>query len=562
MSEPVSSSETSAVLGALRLDELLGEVQERLTEIIRTRDRLQGLLDAVLAVASGLELDSTLERIVQAAVDLVDARYGALGVLESSGDGLSEFVYIGIDAQTRQLMGHLPQGRGLLGLLIHDPKPIRLADLSQHPASVGFPAHHPPMGSFLGVPVRVRDEVFGNLYMTEKRGGGEFSADDEVVLRALAAAAGVAIENARLFERSQMRQRWLEASSEIRAELLAGASVQDALRLVAQRSLELTASTCALVLLSGGTDADLLTVDAAAGVHGERLVGSVIAGGEALLAGAPELVPDLVTELGGQWTDTGLGPALAVALRTADGGSGLLVTARDKGQSQYLPEDVPVVTSFADQAALALEFAEKQRSRRLLDVLADRDRIARDLHDHVIQRLFATGLSMQGTLHLISDPGARGRIRNAVAQLDQTMHDIRTSIFDLHAGEEPDSLRHSLLDVISELTEDTEISPSVRMSGAVDTLVPPDIAVHAEAVLREALSNALRHASASTITVTVDVGADLVVDVLDDGVGIPEGVARSGLGNLESRATACGGSLKIVPGLGRGTRLTWTVPLP
>ena len=234
MSERDPSAEGVAALSSLRFDELLAGAQERLTEVLKIRDRLQGLLDAVLAVGAGIELDSTLQRIVQVAANLVDARYGALGVLGIE-EGLSEFVHTGIDSETRESMGHLPEGRGLLGLLIHDPKPIRLADLSKHPASVGFPANHPPMRSFLGVPVRVRDEVFGNLYMTEKRDGGEFTAEDEMVLRALATAAGVAIENARLFERSQLRQRWLEASSEIRAELLAGGSVQDALRLVAQR---------------------------------------------------------------------------------------------------------------------------------------------------------------------------------------------------------------------------------------------------------------------------------------------------------------------------------------
>ena len=551
--------DTSAMLGSLRLDELLAEVQERLTEIVKTRDRVQGLLDAVLAVGSGIELDSTLNRIVQAAADLVDARYGALGVLANTGDGLSEFVYLGIDADQRQLMGHLPEGRGLLGLLIHDPKPIRLTDLSSHPASVGFPANHPPMHSFLGAPVLVRDEVFGNLYMTEKRGGGEFTADDEVVLRALAAAAGVAIENARLFERSQQRQRWLEASSEIRAELLGGATVDDALRLVAMRAMELSDSSFAMVLLADG-DAGL-TVRGAVGAGADRLGGTVLADGRPLLDNAPRLIADLAQELDGRLAGDVLGPGLVVEFRTSDGGTGALITARDKGGAEYRPDDVPLVTSFADQAALALDLADKQRTKGLLDLLADRDRIARDLHDHVIQRLFATGLSLQGSLRMIPDAEARKRIQAAVGQLDQTVMEIRTSIFDLHTADEVASLRRTLLDVVSELTDGTDVSPSVRMSGAVDTLVPPEIAPHAEAALREGLSNALRHARAKHIVVTIEAAKDLIVDVLDDGVGVPETLARSGLANIENRASTFGGTLTVTPGPDTGTRYTWTVPI-
>src|SRR5256714_7741030 len=280
----------TAGLSGLRLDDLLKEVQDRLTEIVKTRDRLRGLLDAVIAVGAGLELDSTLQRIVQAAVQLVGARYGALGVVGRRG-GLSEFVYVGISPEQRTRMGHLPDGRGLLGLLINHPQVIRLPDISQHPASVGFPPNHPPMHSFLGAPVRLRNEIFGNLYLSEKQGGAEFTAEDEVVLRALAAAAGVAVENARLFEQVRMRQRWLEASSEIRAELLAGASTEDALRLVAQRALELSAADVVLILLADGDEPAALTVRAGAGQRRASLIGSAVA------ADVPAL-------LGGIWSGT------------------------------------------------------------------------------------------------------------------------------------------------------------------------------------------------------------------------------------------------------------------
>ena len=554
-------------VGALRLDELLSEVQDRLSELVNTRDRMHGLLDAVMAVGAGLELDSTLQRIVQAAVDLVDASYGALGVL-GSHEGLQEFVYVGITPEERALMGHLPEGRGLLGLLIKHPTLIRVADLGSHPASVGFPANHPPMSSFLGAPVRVRDEVFGNLYLTEKRGGGEFTAEDEVVLQALAAAAGVAIENARLFEQGRWRQRWLEASSEIRAELLAGASGVEALELVAQRALELVEADCVLVVLADDAG---LRVGTGTGERGRALIGLPIHPDtavvrEVLTEGAAEIVPDMLAMLGDiLGEDAGwYGPALVVPLRSTEGVSGMLVAAREKGSAQFDPNLVPVLVSFADQAGLALAAAEAQRDRRLLDVLADRDRIAHDLHDHVIQRLYASGMTLQGTLNRITSPDLRSRISRVVEQLDETVREIRTTIFDLHTTGDgnPTSLRRRLMDTITEIAADSGITPTVRMSGPVDTLVPPSIGEHAEAVVREAVSNAVRHASPSSIVVTVEAGHDLVIDVADNGSGLPEHFARSGLANLERRAEACGGSFAVGPGRAGGTRLTWQAPLP
>jgi signal transduction histidine kinase len=557
-------------LGGLRLDELLKEVQDRLAEIVKTRDRLEGLLDAVMAVGAGLELDSTLRRIVQAAVDLVDARYGALGVL-GPHEGLSEFVYVGISSEERARMGHLPEGRGLLGLLIQHPQVIRLPDLGQHPASVGFPPNHPPMRSFLGAPVRVRNEVFGNLYMTEKRNAAEFTADDEVVLQALAAAAGVAIENARLFEQARMRQRWLEASSEIRAELLAGASTEDALRLVAQRALELSAADDVLILLAEADQPDMLAVRAGAGERSALLPGFTIAATasgieDVFRSGVTMLVLDLSASLDDSLGDQvdGFGPALTVPLRSPAGVSGVLMAIRDKGGTPFEPAQVPVLASFADQAALAMEAAQAQQAQRLLDVLADRDRIALDLHDHVIQRLYAAGMTLQGTLRLISGSDARTRIQKVVEQLDETIRDIRTSIFDLQTTADSGkggSLRRRLLDVAAEAAAGSGLSPSVRMSGAVDTVVPADIAEHAEAMVREGVSNAVRHAQASAVTVTAEAGDELVIEVVDDGVGIPEQAARSGLANLERRAAACGGTMTVAARPGGGTRLTWRVPL-
>ncbi|WP_439657789.1 GAF domain-containing sensor histidine kinase [Lentzea sp. HUAS TT2] len=554
-----AESRARSLLGGLRLDDLLDEMRDRLAEIGSTRDKMQGLLDAVLAVGAGLELDSTLQRIVQAAVELVGARYGALGVL-GQRDNLSQFVYVGIDPETRSKMGHLPEGKGLLGLLIKDPRAIRLHDLAEHSASVGFPPNHPPMHSFIGVPVRVRDEIFGNLYMTEKNNGEDFTADDEVVLEALAAAAGVAVENARLFERSRMRERWLEATAEINSQLLGGASGQDALHLIAQRSVELTSGCSAMVLLTEGAG-QVLRAAAQAGV---ALVDGVFDAKDTLLAevletGAPALAEDVEGLFGSDGPE--LGACVIVPMRAGSAVSGLLMCLREKGATPFNADLMPLLASLADQAVVALEFAENQKARRLVDVLEDRDRIARDLHDHVIQRLFATGMSLQGSLTWVNHPEARKRVQKAVNQLDQTVLEIRTSIFDLQADMGDTGLRRRLLDIVAELTEGAALTPAVRMSGTIDNLVPDHIGEHAEAVVRELVSNALRHSRATDLTLTVEAGEALVISMVDNGVGMPPHVARSGLRNLEERAAGYGGTCAVADEPGGGTRVTWQVPL-
>ncbi|SFR03124.1 Histidine kinase-, DNA gyrase B-, and HSP90-like ATPase [Lentzea waywayandensis] len=546
-----------SLLGGLRLDDLLDEMRDRLAEIGSTRDKMQSLLDAVLAVGAGLELDSTLQRIVQAAVELVGARYGALGVL-GSRHNLSQFVYVGIDPETRAHMGHLPEGKGLLGLLIKDPRAIRLHDLSEHSSSVGFPANHPPMHSFLGAPVRVRDEVFGNLYMTEKKGDGDFTADDEVVLEALAAAAGVAVENARLFERSRMRERWLEATAEINAQLLAGATADDALRLIAQRTVELASASWAAVLLRDGKELRK------AAYAGNETVPNAFSSDAPVLAqvletAAPALLEEVEDHLGELPARTGA--AVVLPLRAGSTVTGVLLAVRDKEAAPFGADLMPLLASFADQAVVATEFAENQNAKRLVDVLEDRDRIARDLHDHVIQRLFATGMSLQGSLTWVTHPEARRRVTKAVNQLDQTVLEIRTSIFDLQADSGDTGLRRRLLNIVAEITEGAELSPAIRMSGTIDSLVPDYIGEHAEAVVRETVTNALRHAHATELTLTVEAGDALIITMVDNGLGMPPDVARSGLRNLEQRAVTLNGALAVAEEPGGGTRVTWRVPL-
>lgn len=558
-------------MSQLRLRETLRDLQERIELLIGTRDKMDGLLEAVLAVASGLELDATLRRIVQAAVELGEARYGALGVLGEDG-ALAEFVYQGIDTETRERIGHLPEGHGLLGLVIDDAKPLRLAEISAHPASVGFPANHPPMHSFLGVPVRVRDEVFGNLYLAEKQGAAEFTDDDEVIVQALAAAAGIAIENAHLYEQTRLRQRWLGATSEVTTELLGGTDPVDALELIAGRALELTASDVTMLALpgTGGLDVDEewaadpaeLTVTVCAGGDATDLMGLRIPV-EGTVAGAvfQDRTPRRMAELTLP-TERDYGPALVVPLRAGDHTSGVLIAVRDPGSALFETAQLPVLASFADQAALALQLAAQQRAARERDVLSDRDRIARDLHDHVIQRLFAVGLSMQSTQRRAKTPELQRRLQESIDQMHEIVREIRTAIFDLHGGAAGETrLRNRLHDAIAELTDDAPLHPAVSMAGPLDA-VPAQLAEHVEAVVREAVSNAVRHAGADTLTVSVSARDDAVrVTVTDDGKGLPEGVSPSGLGNLRERAESMGGTFTLESHPGGGVRLDWSAPL-
>ena len=558
-------------LSQLRLRELLGEVQDRVEQLVSARDQMDGLLEAMLAVASGLELDATLRRIVHAAIELVDCRYGALGVLNADGEGLAEFVYEGIGEELRREIGHLPEGHGLLGLFIEQPKPLRLGDLSQHPASVGFPLNHPPMRSFLGVPVLVRRKVFGNLYLTEKAGGQPFTDDDEVVVQALAAAAGIAVENARLYEEARLRQGWQAATSEIRAELLAAADPMDVLHSIAERALALTGADYAFLAQPDDPeepteDVGQLVITVCAGSNADALSGRRIpvegsSCGRAYRDAVPRQAPSLEYDLS-EGFDVKFGPVLLMPLRaSADTVSGVLVALRHLGREPFESNQLPLAAAFADQAALALQLADDQRRLYELEVLADRDRIARDLHDHVIQRLFAHGLALQSTRLRSRSPDIQRRLAAMIDDVQSIIAEIRTAIFDLHGGLEGSTqLRKRLHEIIAEITADTGLQTTVRVSGPIG-VASPDLAEHAEAVLREALSNAVRHAQATSVTVTVSVGDHLIIDVTDNGTGMPGTVARSGLHNLANRARQAGGAFALETPDGGGTRVLWSAPL-
>jgi signal transduction histidine kinase len=555
----------ATALSGMRLTELLDEVQERLAVVGRTQARVQHLLDAFLTVSTGLDLDATLRRIVEAGAALVEARFGALGVLRQGG-GLASFIHVGIDDELAARMGHLPEGKGVLGQLITEPYPLRIHDLGQHPSSVGFPPHHPEMRSFLGVPVLVRGKIFGNLYMTEKA-HGDFTEEDEAILTALAGAAGIAIDNARLYADGELRRRWLTAISDVRGALLDASSPDAALALITERVAALTEADATWLLHGPDPDDGSYLVQAQSGAGLADLVGSRLTVSESPVLEAVEasgsvVALDLSVLPYDGPSDIAWGPTMGIPLTGADAESTVVVVARRAGGLAFDESLAPLIRTFADQATVALDKAARQRVARQLDVYEDRDRIARDLHDLVIQRVFAAGLALQSVLPRVGDGEVRRRVDGVVRQLDDTVRDIRTTIFDLQttdADQHPDSLRRRVLDIVNESAGD-RLKPTVRMSGAVDSLITGDLAADVEAVVREGVSNVARHADARHVTITLDVGDDVVVEVVDDGRGVDERAARSGLRNLEQRARQRGGDLSVGTLSDGGTRLRWFAP--
>jgi len=560
---------SGAQLPKLRLDELLEELQGRIETVRGTRDRLQGLLEAVLSVGRELELAQVLRRIVEAAVVLVDAEYGALGVIGRE-QRLDQFIPVGLDDEVRALIGDLPSGHGLLGELIRHPAPLRLADLSKHPASSGFPPHHPPMHSFLGAPIRVRERVFGNLYLTEKRGGGEFDPEDEAVLATLAVAAGVAIENARLYAEVRLRERWLAAGAEVTSRLLSGAPESEVLEVMLERAREITAADLGVVDLITEGSGDLRGAFAL-GLHAETHLGLVLPregtlGGAALTAATLVASVDVrkdsrVTYGPDRWE--GLGPAVAVPMGTRDGLRGVLMLARGAGRPPFTEVETAPLLGFAGQAAVAMELAERRRDAEQLSLLEDRDRIARDLHDLAIQRLFATGMTLQSAQRFVQHPQAAERLGRAVDDLDTTIKIIRSTIFGLRAHEAPVAgLRIRIVRAVEEAATVLGFTPALRMEGLIDVDIPGDIAEDVVAVVGEALTNVARHAGATAAEVALVVReGQLTLSVIGDGGGVAEGVHRSGLRNLEERARRLGGDLAVTAREEGGTRLEWRVLL-
>ncbi|MET8433774.1 GAF domain-containing protein [Streptomyces sp900116325] len=539
--------------------------------------RVPQLLEAMRSVGTGLELHSTLDRICETAAELAHAAYAAIGVADEGGKGLSDFLTHGVSTEVEAAIGHRPDGhRGLLGALLHDPAPVKLADLTADPRFAGFPPGHPPMRTFLGVPIRVQGEIFGNLYLAEKDGGGEFTDYDLHMVRVLATEAGIAIGNARLYEAARQRERWIDGSVAVTTALLSGGDADDALAVVAEQARHLAASAAGIVLLpaeGGGLEVVAVSADEPSAPLGviigpESPVVAKLLAGEAVFTDDAATDFRMITRLAHRF-----GPSMLLPLHSGGRVLGALATPRAQGDRPFTETERTLATQFAAQAALALMMAEAQRDRERLAVYEDRDRIARDLHDLVIQRLFATGMMLESAQRRSAVPEVQTGVGRAVDELDVTIQEIRTAIFALQQepAEAPAGLRTRVLREINMAAVPLGFKPAHRFLGPVDSLVGELTGKNLIAALREALSNAFRHAGASRIDVVVDATATLPdgrdgvrLSVADDGVGIPEGGRRSGLRNLARRAESLGGASWFGPGIaddGGGTTVVWEAPL-
>ena len=543
---------------------MTGGQRSRATDPTPVSDSLhRAIVDAVSA-GSDRGTRSVLARIVQGARELSDARYGALGVVRSDR-ALVDVVVDGLDDEEAKRIGELPHGRGILGELIDDPRPLRLRRISDHPGAYGFPANHPPMTNFLGVPVFANDRLFGLLYLADKQAGDGFTSADERAVVSLAAAAGVAIENAWLYLLSQRRGRWLEASADITRMLLERADSDAALRAVAKRARELSGSDAACVLLAEEETSDLVVHevdgDAVEDLRGMSVGSDDPALERVVTEGLATSIPDLHSLLGptGVPDDHAERQALLVPFRSSSNVRGILVVVEPSPPPSS--EDEYMLQTFADQAAIALDLAQARMDGETVVVLEDRDRIARDLHDVVIQRLFATGLMLQGAQRSAIRPEVRERIETAVHELDVSIRDLRTTIFELH-HHAPTSLRSELSRLMADYANVLGFLPRLSTRGPLNTVIDTQLRAQLLAVLREALSNVAKHAHASLVD--IDLAAsdrEVSARVIDDGVGIDESAYESGLRNMRARARVLGGEVTIYPAVPQGTVLEWRVPL-
>jgi signal transduction histidine kinase len=528
--------------------------------------QLRALLEANRAIVTDLALARVLRRLVERAVDLVGADYGALAVV---GDDrrLEEFVHVGMDEAAVEAIGHLPEGKGLLGLVIERQEAVRVADLTAHPESVGFPDGHPPMGAFLGVPIRVRDEAYGDLYLT-RRAVEPFTRQDEEVVQALAASAGIAIENARLFEEGRVRMDWLAASTEVTRRVLAGD--EGALRLIARSVHTIARADLTTVVLPVDSELRVAVAEGrdAAGIEEARYAATGTLSEHVIRTGKPVRLADAddTSSVGGRTIylagQVHVGPVMVLPLLGREKVRGTLVVMRGRGRPPFTVVDAEMATTYANHASVALELAEARRDAQRVLLLEDRARIARDLHDHVIQQVFAAGLVVQATASRLDDPAAETAHDEAVGNLDEAIKQIRVSIFQLQPPV-PGGLRAAVMDVVADVQPGLGLEPRLDLDGPLDSVATADLVGDVTAVVREGLVNVARHARASTVVLSIHATtARLTVTISDDGVGVGDAGRRSGLDNMRQRAESRNGSMVIaeVPDLG-GTTLVWTVPI-
>jgi signal transduction histidine kinase len=545
-------------------------MHQQLDDVVAARDEMEHLLRSIIDVGSDLDLDATLHHIVATAMELTGARYGALAMNGREG-AWTRFVHAGMDPEMVRQIGHLPVGKGVFGAL-DKTGALRLDDLTAHPAAVGFPEHHPPMRAFLGVPIGIRGTVVASLYLTDDRPSRTFAESDEAGARTLAAAAGIAIQHAELFERTRASAEWLEASREVITTLLSGVDPhQRPLQLIAEQVRKLTDAEQAIVLASSQAElpedeVDTLVVSAAVGLHAGEVIGQRVpvegsTTGGVFRSGAP-LITEAFRYPIQAFTDVGERPAIVMPLRADGTVIGVIAVARSAGQPAFDASYLDLVSDFAGHAAIALTVASAREHARELSILADRERIAHDLHDQVIQRLFAIGMDVQGTIARARSAEVIDRLNRTVDDLQATIEDIRTTIFQLQSPTESDrGLRRRIQDVVADLTKSGDIVTTLHISGPL-TAVGPELAQHAQAVVAEAVSNTVRHSGATRVTIDVAVADELSIEIRDNGHGIPADNQRlSGLANMRRRAEQAGGTCRLTSPPDGGTLVCWMAPL-
>lgn len=533
-------------------------------------DRKDMLLEAGLTLASELSLPIVLQRIVDLAAQITDARYGALGVI-GDDERLVEFVTTGLSARQRKAIGDLPTGNGVLGVLIREPKPLRLRNISDHPQSVGFPANHPPMGSFLGAPVQAVGRVFGNIYLTDKRGAGEFSQDDQDALLILATQAGVAIANATLYEEVRSRERWLDALRDITNQVLNVTGESSLLEAIAEHARELAQADAASIITTTPVPGQLVVAAAAgsgaAEMRGQGLPAEGSISGAVMRTGELLLFDDVSTDDRAYQPVIQLGdygPALFVPLRVPGGAAGTLMVANVKGSRKLTRRISQLVESLADSASVAIQYDRAQSEVRRLGLLEERERIAKELHDGVIQSLFAVGMSLQGTALMSGDADVSARIEHAVEELDKVIRDLRNYIFGLRPGILAD---RQLAEAIQELGDEMQARSHEKIDVAVDAALAARLSGRSAEIVqltREALSNVARHANATHVSVRLERnGPKAVLTIEDDGVGFDAGndPGGNGLRNMRDRASRLGGSFEVISSAGSGTLLRTEFPV-
>lgn len=533
--------------------------------------RQDALVTAALALTSELSLPAVLQKIADLACEVADARYGALGVV-GPGGRIVEFVTHGLTDEQRERIGRLPEGHGILGVLIKDAKPLRLPRIQDDARSIGFPANHPPMTTFLGVPVAIRGNVFGNLYLTEKRDGALFTQEDEDAVVRLAAQAAVAVDNASLYREAQLGQRLLAAVNLVSNAILEGLEIDEVLALIARHARELVNARVATVTTPLGDRELVLRVadgEGAADLVGTRFPAGGSISGDIIDSGEAIVVSDLSSDERSSGPLAKLGTiksALFVPLAVRGRSFGTLGVGNHEDDDTFSDEDLEMVRAFAAQAAVALEHHRLTDELQRLALVEDRERIAKELHDDVIQSLFAEGMALQASLGRVEDPAAMEvRISQAVENIDRVIRDLRNYIFGLRPGAAADrEVERSLGDLAASF----ERANGAVIELAIDPTAASRVAGRAGDVVqlaREAISNAIRHSRCDVVRVALSSDGETAwLEVRDDGKGFvypPPTEKGHGLRNLRDRAAALGGELSIESEAGTGTLVRVTIPL-